>query len=151
MVNEAKQILDRWATAVVPKLAIYTNREGVDGVNQDKIAHYEERGYKGDEVLWIPPKDCIRLESEDTPEKNHRYILEIESVAKSLGLDYCITGHSGKSDYFNMFNIKGMPLNDDNKDAKMLLVDSLMPKMAKDQLDRTNLGWTLSPIIGHEH
>ena len=33
----------------------------------------------------------------------------------------------------------------------MRLVDWLMPKIAKDQLDRTNLGWTLSPVIGHPH
>jgi len=147
----SKEILDKWATAIVPKEAIWTNKEGQPQVNQDKIAHYEERGYKGDEVLWIAPKDCIRIEFEDKPERNHRFILELESAAKSKGYDYCITGHKGKSDYFNMFNIQGIPLNDDNQVAKMLLIDELMPSIAKDQLDRTNLGWTLSPIIEHPH
>ena len=64
----SKEILDKWATAIVPKEAIFS-REGQPQVNQDKIAHYEERGYKGDEVLWIAPKDCIRIEFEDETNK----------------------------------------------------------------------------------
>ena len=95
----SKEILDKWATAIVPKEAIWTNKEGQPQVNQDKVAHYEERGYKGDEVLWIAPKDCIRIEFEDKPDRNHRFILELESAAKSKGYDYCVTGHKGKSDY----------------------------------------------------
>lgn len=145
-----KQILDKWATAVVPKEAIYITDNNA-GVNQNKCQHYGEHEYNKDLVLWIAPKDCIRIEFEDTPEHNHRFILELESVAKSMGFDYCITGHGGKSDYFNMFNIKGLPLNDDNKAAKMLLIDTMITSKAKDQLDRTNLGWTLSPIIEHQH
>lgn len=147
----SQQILDRWATAVVPKEAIWVNSEGIAQVNQDKIAHYEKRGYRGDEVLWIAPKDCLRLEFEGTPDENHRYVLEIESACKSLGFDYCITSHGGKSDYINIFALKGMPLGEDNQHAKLLLVSMLMPAIAKDQLDRTNLGWTLSPVIGHPH
>ncbi len=146
----AKQILDRWATAIVPKEAIYSTK-GNAGVNQDKCLHYEKCKFRGDLVLWIAPKNCIRIEFEDTPTHNHRYIVELESAAKSLGYDYCITGHGGKSDYFNMFNIKGIPLTDDNKTAKMLLIDMLITSRAKDQLDRTNLGWTLSPIINMPH
>jgi len=145
-----KDILDRWATAVVPKEAIYL-KQGVAGINQDKTVHYEERGYKGDEVLWIPPKDCIRFEFEHSQDANHRFILEIESAAKSLRFDYCITGHGGTSDYFNMFNIEKLPFGEDNQNAKLLLADLLMPSKMKQMLDRTNLGWTLSPIIGHEH
>ena len=151
MGENEKQILDRWATAVVPKEAIFLNKQNQPQVNQNKLAHYEERGYKGDEVLWIAPKDSLRAEFEDAPQHNHRYILEMESAAKSLGFEYCITGHKGKSDYFNIFNIKAMPLGEDNKAAKLLLADELMAAIAKDQLDRTNLGWTLSPVIGHPH
>ena len=147
----AKQILDRWATAVTPKEAIYIDGNNVAGVNQNKMQHYEERGYKGDEVLWIPPKDCIRLEFEGDKNKNHRYVLETESVLKSLEIDHCITGHGGKSDYVNIFNIKGMPFGEDNQNAKLLFVDYILPAKAKDYLDRTNLGWTLSPVIGHQH
>jgi len=146
----SKAILDRWATCVVPKEAIYLTNNNA-GVNQDKCLHYGESGYDDNLVLWTAPKDCIRIEFEDDPKRNHRYILELESAAKSLGLDYCITGHGGKSDYFNLFNIVGLPLNDDNKAAKMLLIDKLISGQAKDQLDKTNLGWTLSPIIGHQH
>jgi len=148
--HTAKDILDRWATAVVPKEAIWMNGE-VPQVDQNKTQHYEERGYKGDEVLWIPPKDCVRFEFEEDKNTNHRFILEIESAAKSLGFDYCITGHGGKSDYVNMFNLKGLPLGEENQNAKLLLADLLMPTKAKKMLDRTNLGWTLSPVIGHEH
>jgi hypothetical protein len=151
MDNISKQILDRWATIIAPKNSIFIKEDGSCNVNQKKCLNYNERGYKGDEVLWIPPKDCIRLEFEDTVENNKRYIAEIESAAKSLGFDYCITGHGGKSDYFNMFNIKGIPLDEDNKDAKFLLIDLITTKNAKEQLDRTNLGWTLSPIIGTPH
>ena len=146
----AKQILDKYATVVIPKEAIYL-KDNVAGVNQKKKANYGERGFKGDEILWIPPNNCVRFEFEDTPEKNQTYISDIESNAKSLEFDYCITSHGGKSDYFNMFNIKGIPLTDDNQNAKLLLADVLMSKKAKDQLDRTNLGRTLSPVIGNEH
>jgi len=145
-----KLILDRWATAIVPKDAIYL-KDNVAGVNQDKLRHYEEEGYKGDEVLWIAPKDCIRFEFEGKDNTNHRIILECESVLKSLKIEYCITSHKGKSDYLNIFNIKGIPLGEDNQNAKLLFADMIMPSSAKDLLDRTNLGWTLSPVIGHEH
>ena len=146
----AKQILDKWATAVVPKDAIFM-KDGEAQVNQNKCRHYEGEGYKEDLVLWIPPPNCIRIEFEDTETHNQRFILELEAAAKALGIDYCITGHKGKSDYFNMFNIKGIPVNEDNKYAKILLIESLLPRVAKDQLDKTNLGWTLSPIIEHSH
>ena len=150
--HSAKDILDRWATVVVPKEAVYTDWRMNAGIDRKKEIHYDKEGYKKDYVLWIAPKDCLRIEFEDTEENNLRYIMEIESSAKSLVLDYCITYHKGgKSPYFNIFNIKGMPLNEDNKAAKLLLVDMLLPASAKNQLDRTNLGWTLSPVIGHSH
>jgi len=146
----AKPILDRWATAVVPKEAIFL-KQGQPQVNQLKCRHYEDGGYSDDLVLWIAPKDCIRIEFEADKSGSHRMILETESAAKSLGFDYCITSHKGKSDYFNMFNIKGIPLGEDNQSAKLLLIDLMLPQKYKDYLDRTNLGWTLSPIIEHSH
>ena len=145
-----KQILDKWATIVVPKEAIFL-RDGEPQVNQKKCDYYDQIGYNKDLVLWIPPPNCIRIEFEDTPEHNKRYMSELESAAKAKEIDYCITGHKGKSDYFNMFNIKDIPLTDDNRAAKLLLIDSIVSKRAKDFLDRTNLGWTLSPIIYHPH
>lgn len=149
MQQVAKQILDKFATGVVPNDAIFM-KDGVAQVNQEKIRHYEDGGYSEDLVLWLPPKNFLRIEFEDEPNKNHRYILELESAAKTLGFDYCITGHKGKSDYFNMV-IKNIPINQDNKAAKLLFIDMMMPSVAKNQLDRTNLGWTLSPIINHAH
>jgi len=146
-----KKILDKWASVVVDKEAIWTNKEGVSQVNQNKIRHYEEHGFKGTEVLWVAPKDSLVFEFEDEKSRNERYITEIESASKSLGFDYVITGHGGKSDYFRMFNIKNIPLGEDNHHAKLLLFDYLMPASAKNQLDRTNLGWTLSPVIDAPH
>lgn len=148
--NISKMILDRWATAIITKDKVKLNNDNeavVDNVQTD----YTPDKYNKDIVLWIPPKDSTTIEFEDTPENNLRYIRECESSAKSLGFDYCITGHGGKSDYFRMFNIKNMPLGEDNKPAKILLVDTIMPAAAKNKLDKTNLGWTLSPVIGHPH
>lgn len=148
--NMAKDILDKWATYVIRETAIYERNE-VSGVDQSKGEDYDPKKYKNNICLWIPPKDCIRIEFEDTPERNCRYIREIESAAKSLDLEYCITDHGGKSQYFNMFSIKGLPVNEDNKIAKDLFIDTVTPQSAKSQLDKTNLGWTLSPVIGHAH
>ena len=145
-----QQILNKYAVLIVSKDAIYLE-DNIAKVNSKKIINYIERKYVGDEVLWIPPNDCFRAEFEDDFEVNKKFIAEMEINAKSLGFDYCITGHGGTSDYFNMFNIKEIPLTEDNQNAKLLLADLLMPKKAKDQLDRTNLGRTLSPIIGHPH
>lgn len=153
MVNEAKAILDRWATLVLTKDATFIDSGGEPRPNQDKIKHYQDIGYSEDIVLWIPPKDCLRMEFESTPEENRRWITEIESSAKSLGYDYCVTEHrNAKSPYFNMFNIKGIPLNEDNHLAKMMLIEQLCPsKKARDSLDKSNIGWTLSPVIGNPH
>ena len=149
--NMAKEILDRWATVILRKTAIHEqNGESVpDGLFSED---YNPGNYAPDIVLWVPPKDCIRLEFEGRSEQNLRIIREIESAAKTLSFNYCITEHEGrKSPYFNMFNIKGIPVNDDNKLAKDLLIDLLLPQSAKVLLDKTNLGWTWSPVIGHEH
>lgn len=153
MTDEAKSILDRWATIILKRDAIYFDSSGEARPNQDKNQHYQDVGYSDDIVLWIPPKDCLRLEFESTPEKNRKWIAEIESSAKSLEYDYCVTEHRNcKSPYFNIFNIKGMPLNEDNRLAKMMLIEQLCPSQeARDSLDKTNLGWTFSPVIGNPH
>lgn len=148
----AKKILDKYATAILRQSAIF-ERNGVSIPNLDKVEDYTPESYKGDEVLWIPPKDCIRIEFEhDDTKTNIRCIRECESAAKALGFDYCITEHEGgKSPYFNMFNIKRMPVNEDGPIAKSLLIDLILPEAVKARLDRSNLGWTYSPIIGHPH
>jgi len=147
----AKEILDKWATVILRKAAIHEH-DGVSIPDGKRAEDYKPENYNTDIVLWIPPKDCIRLEFEGTPEQNLRIIREIESAAKTLNFDNCITEHEGrKSPYFNMFNIKGIPVNEDNKLAKDLLIDLIVPQSAKGLLDKTNLGWTWSPVVGHEH
>jgi len=150
--KEAKAILDKYATYVIRKNAIWKNKDGKAQVDQNKGEDYDPKRYKDDIVLWIAPKDSLVIEFEGTQNQNKRWIREIESAAKSLGFDYCITEHEGgKSQYFRIFNIKGLPLNYDNKLAKDLLIDLLLPSGAKKYLDKTNLGHTLSPAIGHQH
>jgi len=149
--NIAKEILDKWATVVLRKSAIH-EQDSVSIPDGKQAEDYKPENYNNDIVLWIPPKDCIRLEFEGEPDQNLRIIREMESAAKALNIDYCITEHQGrKSPYLNIFNLKGIPLNEDNKLAKDLLIDLIIPQNAKGLLDKTNLGWTWSPVIGHEH
>lgn len=148
--NLAKQILDKYATFIIRKNAIYV-KDGVAGVDQNKGEDYTPDKYKGDEVLWIPPPDCIRVEFEDEPDRNLKYIREMEASVKSFPLEYCISDHGGKSQYLNLLNLKGIPLNEDNKLAKDLLIDALAPQDAKNFIDKTNLGRTLSPVFEHPH
>ena len=148
----AKDILDKWATHILRSKAI-GEKNGVSIPNQDFAEDYNPETYNKDIVLWIPPKNCIRLEFEhDDYKTNLRCIRECESAAKSLGLDYCITEQErGKSHYFNMCNIKGIPVNEDNPLAKNLLINLIISNVVKEGLDRSNLGWTLSPVIEHPH
>ena len=152
MTDIDKQILDKYATLVVKKDAIWKDGNGVAQVNQDKSLEYANTTYSEDIVLWVAPKDCLRIEfeSKDT-NKIRRWINETEAACKALELDYCITDHKGKSPYLNIFNLKNIPVNEDNKFAKLLLASTLLSFEAKRLLDKTNLGWTLSPVIGHEH
>lgn len=152
MINKetAKLILDRWGTVILRTLAIH-EENGESRPNLKKAEDYTPDKYSEDICLWIPPKDCIRLEFENDPETNQRCVREVESVLKSLAVDYCITGHGGKSDYINIFNLKGIPVNEDNPIAKNLFIDTIASNTIKQGLDRSNLGWTYSPVIGHAH
>lgn len=146
----SKQILDEWANQVLLIEDLYTTPEGVTIPNTKAPKNYTPELYGDDIILWIAPLDSLVVEFEDA-EKAPKWISYMESAAKALKFDYCVTGHGGKSDYFRIFNIQGLPVNEDNKKAKLLLLDMLLPPGAKDQLDRTNLGWTFSPVIGHKH
>jgi len=147
--DNAKKILDKYATMILRKSAVY-EKDGVSVVNSAKNENYNPEKYNEDIVLWIPPKDCIRLEFENDRKENERIINELEQAAKSLHIMYCITDHGGKSEYFNIFNLKGIPVNEDNKLAKTLFIDLLLPANAS-KLDKSNLGYTFSPVIGHPH
>lgn len=150
----AKDILDKYATAVLRKTAVFT-KEGRAIVNSKKIEDYNPNKYSEGIVLWIPPKDCIRLEFEQKGENKHinkKYIREIEQSCKSLNIEYCVSDHEGgTSPYINIWNLKSIPLNEDNKLAKYLLIDLLLSEEAKKFLDRTNLGQTWSPVFEHPH
>lgn len=152
----SKRILDQYATEILRKDALH-EVPGDDGKkitipNSKKAEMYDSDTYDTDIILWKPPPDSIAVEFEDSPEKNQTYIHQLVASAKALDLDYCVTEHKGgKSPYFRLFNIKGIPLNEDNKKAKELLIDTIIPTGAKKQLDTTNLSYTWSPVIGHSH
>lgn len=150
--NKNKEILDKFATIVVNKDAVFTNANGSWGVDQNKAYNYTPDKYSEDIVLWNPPFNCLRFEFEDEPEVNRKIISAIEANAKSLGYDYCVTEHKGaKSPYFNMFDLPMADNADDWKSIKQLLIAQLIPSNVIGKLDRTNLGFTLSPVIGHSH
>ena len=148
----AKDILDKYATTVIRKDAIY-KKEGRAGVDRNKDEIYEPDKYAGDIVLWIPPKNWIRIEFEcEDPKQSERWIIEMESSCQAIGLECCVTEHKGgKSQYLNICNINGIPVNYDNQKAKDSLIDTIIPSGAKKELDKTNLGWTLSPVMEHQH
>jgi len=151
----AKKILDQYATEILRKDALH-QVTGDDGKkitipNSKKTEMYDSETYDTDIILWKPPPDSIAIEFEDSPEKNETYIHQLIASAKALDLDYCVSEHNGKSPYFRLFNIKGIPVNEDNRIAKDLLIDTIIPSGAKKQLDTTNLSYTWSPVIGHSH
>jgi len=145
-----KLLLDKYATVVAEDSAVYTE-EGRAKVAASKCYDYEPKKYSKNMVLWIPPPTMFRAEFEEETKKNIKWIRQMESNAKALDIDYCISFHKGgKSPYFNAI-FSDMPTGENNKKAKLLLADLLMPANAKRELDKTNLGFTLSPIIGHPH
>jgi len=147
----AKDILDKYATTVIRKNRVF-EKDGVAQVDSSKPDNYTPETYSEDIVLHHAPKAWIRLEFEAEPDKNRRIIAECESACKGYDIQYCITEHEGaKSPYLNICNIKGLPLNADNKLYKEALIDYILPPSAKEQLDKTNYQWTLSPVIGHPH
>ena len=147
-----KQILDKYVVKVIKKDAIFSNSDDSWGVDQTKAVDYTGDNYSDDMVLMYTPIDWLRLEFEDTPDKNRQIINIIEVQVKSLGYDYCITEHQGaKSPYFNICGLPHPESADDWRAYKNLIIDQLLPTKFLGTLDRTNLGITLSPIIGHQH
>lgn len=148
-----RQILDKFVTRVVNKDAIYpTEEDGKWGVDQTKAYAYTGDNYSEDMVLMYTPVNWLRLEFEDTPEQNRAIITILEAQAKSIGYEYCITEHNGaKSPYFNICGLPHPEDVDDWKIFKNLIIQQILPDKFLGKLDRTNLGFTLSPIIGHTH
>jgi len=148
--DRPKEILDKYLPMIIRKNKVFL-REGEAQVDNHEQEKYDPKNYSDDIVLQVAPKDAIIMEFEDEPDKNKRFIAELEESCRVVGLEYCITSHGGKSDYLRICNIKNMPVNEDNKKAKDFLISTILPPGAKEQLDKTNLGWTLSPVIGHPH
>lgn len=159
--NIAKSILDKYATGIVKKSSVYeievkdektgeVKKEACVNSNNENKLNYGDVGYSEDIVLWEVPLNFFVCEFEESREKNEKYIRMLESAAKGFNYDYYVADHGGKSPYYVMC-IKDMPLGDDNKKAKLLLASSILPSEALRQLDKTNLGFTLFPVVGHPH
>ena len=153
MTSLARQILDKYATQVLKKDAVYVSADGKAGVDSTKSVRYTPDKFSEDIVLWKAPNDWIRIEFDGvTKEEVKSMLSETESNIKSLGLDYCITYHEGGvSPYINICNIKGLPLTTTNKLAKLLLLDLVLDKKSRKALDRGNLSFTWTPVIGNSH
>ena len=149
----ARPILDKYATKIMWADDIKHIVEGdlMKSIPNDNQTVYVPKHYDISIVLWVAPLNCIRIEFEDTPKNNEKYILQTEIKLKSGGVDYCITGHGGKSDYINIFNIKNIPDGADGIAAKKIFLKQMLTPAAMRSLDYTNLGGTLSPVIGHAH
>lgn len=156
---DAKSILDRYATNILRTSAVYYDaKDGKDKVNSnpDNVQSYNKDNpacYSEDIVLWKAPNDWIRLEFDGVPsDKLKDYIGEVISNLKSQGIAFFITQHNNStSPYINIPNIKKLRINGHAKQAKLLWLETLMPKHMLKSIDRTNLSWTWTPVIGHPH
>jgi P4 family phage/plasmid primase-like protien len=151
--TNAKEILDKYATEVISKDCVYVDKEGKAGVNSNVSFMYRSGNYSPDICLWKAPNDWIRIEFDGVSlEESKTLVAETVANIKSFEFDYCITYHEGGvSPYINICNLKNIPLNEDNKAAKMLLIEALLPKKAQEKIDRKNLSYTWTPVIGHAH
>ena len=155
----AKPILDKWAVKIarlVQTKEITDKKTGnkktiIDDDPTKYEVYYDSDFYGTDICLWIPPQTAVRIEFEDTKENNKKHIAGTEAKLKAFGIDYCVTGHDGKSDYINIFNIQNMPMGDDYLEAKKQFVAEIVPRKSYKYLDKSNLGMTFSPVIGHPH
>lgn len=153
MMSISKQILDKYATQVLPRNAVYVDANGKAGVDSNKSIRYTPERFSEDICLWKAPNDWIRIEFDGVSEEEVKAMIsETESNLKSLGFDYCISIHKGGvSPYINICNIKGIPLTEDNKLAKLLFLDLVLDKKSRKSLDRGNLSFTWTPVIGNPH
>lgn len=149
----AKPILDMYAVMVLNEDSIYLDSEGNSKPNLDNAYNYDPSNYSDKIRLVIYRHDSVRIEFEGTPEENRKWITQTEASAKAMGLQCCVTEHKGaKSQYLNIFNIKNIPLNEDNRIAKIYLTDTLLPsEQAKAKLDKSNFSYHFTPVIGHPH
>jgi len=152
MENRAKEILDKYATEILFSDAVYI-KSGKAVPDANKSVSYTPEKYTGKVCLWKAPNNWIRVEFDGVEVNEVKTLIsEVESNLKALEYDYCITFHNGGiSPYINICNIKNMPINDDNKAAKLLFLDEILSGKAKKLLDKGNLSFTWTPVIGHPH
>lgn len=148
----AKNILDLYASTVIPKSGTYFNqneskwRVFAPWQKESHRFQYKTLGYTPDLVLWIPPQNWLVIEFEGTQEENQAWIEDsARTCDKWLKLDYCICDHKGKSPYLWVCNIEGLT----NHEQKKKLAEHIIPPFAN--VDTSNLGKTLVPIIEHPH
>jgi len=107
---------------------------------------YQKVGYSESLGLWIPPENWLVLEFEGTKEQNRQWVRETGKKCNELNLDYCICSHQkGKSPYIWVCDIEGIRTHEEKKS----LARALVPRDAN--LDWTNVGRTLVPVIEHHH
>lgn len=149
----SKEILDRFATIVIPKSEIAYYYKDCKKHYYPKASYqkypqfYQYKVYSPDLVLWVRPNNCIAIEFEGTPEENNKWIEDTEKKCIELGFDYCIGEHeNGKSPYVWLFNFEGVETHRERKAIGMLLV----PKDSK--IDWSNFADNhLVPVIEHSH
>ena len=150
--NVAKQILDEYATEVIFKDGIH-QKNGRDVPNADKSKFYTPEKYSEDIVLWKCPNNWIRIEFDGIYGNDLKSAFsETVSNLNATDIEYFITEHSKESSpYINIPNIRGLPLNQDCKQAKMLFLNELLSQKTLKNLDKGNLTWSWTPVIGHSH
>ena len=129
---------------------VYLDREGHSRIGAKRTKERERYLFQGfdkgrDPVLIECPSDVLVLEFEGERSVNKAMIRVIELNLKRLKLDFCIVDHKGTSPYIYVWNLKGLPEGYE-AEAKKHIARKLIP-----QLDFSNLGKTLIPVIGLPH
>lgn len=150
----AKEILEKYGSHILiksPQSIIWHGERQAPNANMSTF--YRSDIYSRDICLWKAPANWIRIEFDGlSANDNKDYVAETLSNLAALDIECFVTMHSDTSSpYINIPNIRGMPINEDNKAAKMLLLNEILSERAMKNLDKTNLGYTWTPVIGHPH
>lgn len=101
-------------------------------------------------VLIECPSDLLAIEFEfNQRTQNEKCIGFVAEECRKKGLQFCIADHGGKSPYIYL-RFSDLP-KERNKDFKLAIARHIIPRRIFGELDRTNLGATLIPIIGMPH
>lgn len=150
----AKDILDRYPTQVLDKSAIFFDENTKRDIpDSSKRFMYRPDKYSEGLVLWKAPDTWLRVEFDCD---DYELVKDIISYAISrlsdMGISYCISDHGGRSPYMNIvFDGRILTGAKNVKFAKLAFCQKILNDDGMKYLDKTNLSWTWSPIIGHEH